>query len=70
MYSLGTFPGVGECLIGGSTNVTCDQRVHGLCGDICGGLASSGDLSDLGIEDALFVGVNFESSKNVDLLDE
>ena len=69
MDSLSAFPGIGKRLVRRSTDITRDQRVHGLGCHVRGGLASARDLGDLGIEDALLVRVDLESSQHVDLFD-
>jgi hypothetical protein len=67
---LSTLPWVGESLVGASTDITCDERVHGFSGHLCGCCSRTGDLSDLCVEHSLLVGVDFEGSKHVNLLDE
>lgn len=70
MDGLGTLPRIGQLLVCRCTNVTRDQRVHCLVGDVSGCLTCTGDLGDLCIKDALLVRVDFECSQHIDLLDQ
>lgn len=70
MDGLSSFPRVSQLLVGTCADIARDETVHCFSSNLSGSLARVCDLCDLRIEDSLLVRVDFESSENVDLLDE
>jgi hypothetical protein len=70
MDGLSSFPRVGKLLVGTRADVACDEAVHCFGSNLGGSLARVCDLGNLCIEDSLLVRVDFESSKNINLLNE
>lgn len=70
MNGLCPLPRVGQLLIRTGANITSNQGIHGFGCYFSRCLAGTGDLSHLSIENTLFVGIYFESSKHIDLFDQ
>jgi hypothetical protein len=70
MNAFSALPRVSQLLISASAYVTGDQRIHGLCGHLCSGLASPRYLCNLSIKYTLFIGINLKSSQHIDFLNQ
>jgi hypothetical protein len=70
VYAFSSLPRIGKLLISTGAYITCNERVHGLGGNLCCSLSSTCDLGNLGIKHTLFVRVHFKCSKHIYLFNQ